>query len=138
MYARTGKRIPAVVVNHHVVFKETETTGLKFSEKKCIWWHESGYWIIGFCKRVGSNLGFYYQFSDSFECPGSQGFGEDTWLEGETNKPIGGQLIDENEDEKYLKVASGGIPTGEVFLTYFATNVRYMSFGQLVECRNWC
>ena len=112
MYAGTGKRIPAVVVNHRVVFKETETTGLKFSERKCIWWHESGYWIIGFCKRVGSNIGFYYQFSNSFECPGSQEFGEDTWHDGETNKPIEGELIDVS-----FKVASGDIPSGEVFLT---------------------
>ena len=116
MYACTGERISAVVVNHHVVFKETETTGLKFFEKKCIWWHESGYWIIGLCERVGTNIGFYYQFSDRFECLGSSAFGEDTWLDGETNKQIGGQLIDVS-----LKVASGGIPTGEVFLTYFAT-----------------
>ncbi len=53
--------------------------------------------------------------SDNFECPGNSAFGEDTWLDGETNKPIEGELTDVS-----FKVASGGIPTGEVFLTCFS------------------
>ena len=53
------------------------------------------------------------QFSNSFESPRSHEFGEDTWLDGETNKPIEGKLVDVS-----FKVATGVIPTGDIFLTF--------------------